>query len=335
MEKHYLFSSNTGNGFVNYFEHVNDITVNGFVFVLKGGPGTGKSHLMRTVAECFLREYFDIEYFHCSADPDSIDAVRLPRHNITIVDGTAPHITEARMPGVHDTYINLARYVGDGIRNKTNTINDYVIEKKRNYELACNYIRAASEIDAANKRIMTIGTPPAASHARTIIKELHLESRKIKATERKFFLTAVSGAGRTDFIRENNFDQITILPCDRYIGRLTLAHIAEILISKGVSVISFYEPLSPMEREAVYIPERNTLIRTGREIITDKKQVTYYDLLKENEESITALLAGACDMLGRSKAAHKQIEKLYFPHMDWKGIDSLTEEIIESVCAIV
>lgn len=61
-----------------------------FTYILKGGPGCGKSTLMRQIAEVFCdRE--PVERYFCSSDPHSLDAVVLTKSKVAIVDGTAPH----------------------------------------------------------------------------------------------------------------------------------------------------------------------------------------------------------------------------------------------------
>ena len=61
------------------------------IYILKGGPGCGKSSLMRRVAQAMEEKGASVEYIACSGDPDSLDAVVFPALNTAIVDGTAPH----------------------------------------------------------------------------------------------------------------------------------------------------------------------------------------------------------------------------------------------------
>ncbi len=61
------------------------------ILVLKGGPGVGKSTFMRYIGRQAEAAGEDVEYIWCSGDPDSLDAVRLPRVGVLAVDGTAPH----------------------------------------------------------------------------------------------------------------------------------------------------------------------------------------------------------------------------------------------------
>ena len=102
MVKHYLASSNTGKKFVCKFDNILDHSKNEFLYIIKGGSGTGKSTLMKRVGRYFEELKEDVEYFYCSSDSNSLDGVRVKNRNIAIVDGTAPHIMETKMIGIKD-----------------------------------------------------------------------------------------------------------------------------------------------------------------------------------------------------------------------------------------
>ena len=102
---HYFAGGNTARGFFSLY----DSNFAGLekVFILKGGPGTGKSTLMKKIATNWLEKDFDVEYIHCSSDPDSVDGIIFPALKIGIVDGTEPHVVEPKAPGAIEEYVNL------------------------------------------------------------------------------------------------------------------------------------------------------------------------------------------------------------------------------------
>lgn len=88
---HFFLGANSGQGFQNLFPRFCAPENHHDLIVLKGGPGAGKSTLMRTVGRAMEERGEQVEYLYCSGDPQSLDGVHIPRIRTAIVDGTAPH----------------------------------------------------------------------------------------------------------------------------------------------------------------------------------------------------------------------------------------------------
>ena len=91
MTTHFFLGANSGQGFQNLFPHFCKPEDHYDLIVLKGGPGVGKSTMMRRVGKAMEDRGEDVEYLYCSGDPNSLDGVHIPRIRTAIVDGTAPH----------------------------------------------------------------------------------------------------------------------------------------------------------------------------------------------------------------------------------------------------
>lgn len=88
----YYLGANSPTGFYSLYDELMDPAEAAGIYILKGGPGCGKSTLMRRVAQQAEDAGLKVEYIPCSGDPDSLDAVILPEKKIALVDGTAPHV---------------------------------------------------------------------------------------------------------------------------------------------------------------------------------------------------------------------------------------------------
>ena len=88
---HYFLGANTYSGFYSLYHRFTSPAEGDFLCVIKGGPGGGKSTLMRRLGDAMRARGQQVEYVHCSADPDSLDGVKFPQMHIAYVDGTAPH----------------------------------------------------------------------------------------------------------------------------------------------------------------------------------------------------------------------------------------------------
>ena len=86
----YFLGANSPTGFYSLYDHLLSPEEARAIYILKGGPGCGKSTLMRKIGAWAEEAGLETEYILCSGDPDSLDAVILPAVGAAIVDGTAP-----------------------------------------------------------------------------------------------------------------------------------------------------------------------------------------------------------------------------------------------------
>lgn len=114
--RHMFLGAATPHGPIN---HIPSLTANvGRRYFIKGPPGCGKSHMMKKITTEAEKRGIDMEVYHCSFDPHSLDMVLLPELDIAIFDSTDPHehfpdrnsditidvYTEAITPGAEDAH---------------------------------------------------------------------------------------------------------------------------------------------------------------------------------------------------------------------------------------
>ena len=88
------------------------------MIILKGGPGVGKSTFMRRIGAAFAERGHAVEYLICSSDPHSLDGVVARKAGFAIIDGTAPHIVDPRLPGAADSLVNLGAFLDETTLSK-------------------------------------------------------------------------------------------------------------------------------------------------------------------------------------------------------------------------
>ena len=122
------------------------------LYVIKGGPGTGKSHLMRRIGRSAEALGYLVTYYYCSSDPASLDGVRMEANGkpcIGVLDGTAPHVWEPLQPGVKEELVNLGEFWNSRrLREHSREIKDLSREKSRYYHMAYGYLHACGEVTA-------------------------------------------------------------------------------------------------------------------------------------------------------------------------------------------
>ena len=94
-DTHFFLSANAPTGFYSLFDQLVDPYTDNALYILKGGPGSGKSTFLNIIAEGLSEAGLSVEYIHCSADPNSLDAIYIPALKIACADGTAPQVSLA------------------------------------------------------------------------------------------------------------------------------------------------------------------------------------------------------------------------------------------------
>lgn len=84
-----LFGTNTPEGAVNIVPEL--IATLDYAYFIKGRAGTGKSTFMKKVLKKCKDLGYDVELYHCSFDPESIDMVLVRELSFCIFDSTDPH----------------------------------------------------------------------------------------------------------------------------------------------------------------------------------------------------------------------------------------------------
>lgn len=145
--RHFFPGSNTAAGFVGFYEGLRRKARR--AVILKGGAGVGKSTLMAAVGAHFEKSERAVDYFHCSGDPDSLDAVFAPEAGYLVLDGTAPHVIDPRLPGARDGILNLGVCLNEKqLEKEADAIEALTGEIAACYAQAYRYLAAARECRA-------------------------------------------------------------------------------------------------------------------------------------------------------------------------------------------
>lgn len=151
-DKSYFAAANTSSGFVGWFE---GLTSAGCTrrMIIKGGPGTGKSHMLYRMADTASAAGAAVEYYFCSSDPGSLDGIAavFPDGRVYgVQDGTAPHAAEASLPGARDELFDLgACWDSARLRAARSRIEELNAEKSRAWKRAFSCLASAGGIRRA------------------------------------------------------------------------------------------------------------------------------------------------------------------------------------------
>lgn len=348
----YFLGANSPHGFYSLYDELIDPETAEAVYILKGGAGCGKSTFLHRIASAAEAAGHPVEYIRCSGDPDSLDAVVLPDQNTALVDGTAPHVVEPRLPGVVDHYINLeVCYDSAALRPMREAIAGAMTGYQDCYDRAYRCLAAAAEIEA-DRRSLLEGGPLDAKIARRLKGILAREFRQAgggsgKATRR--FLSAVTCQGHICQWEsvQDSCRKIYELEDSCGLSHRLLAPLLSAALALGHDAVVCPSPMDPERIEHLLFPALGLAFVTSspelpfpgkalRKIRLDA--MADPDLLRRNRPRLRfgkkvseALVEEAVASLREAKAMHDRLEALYNPHVDFALGNAMAEELIRTL----
>ena len=320
--RNYFASANTCNGFINLFNNIN-MESNSFLYIIKGGSGTGKSTLMKKIGNHFSKMGNSVEYFFCSSDSSSLDGVRVADYNIAIVDGTAPHITNDSLPQIRDKIINIGEYISQDIFNHKERIESILVKKSKIYKAIYQRLKIAGDLYQLNNIILNEPKSlEVTKKTNEIIALLSLPNKNSAGKTRELFLNILN-FNNSNFEEKNGYRYILSFNGTQKFNEKVLDKVSKKIIDLGYSVINFKNILNPNGISAIEIAEENILIKANN--IESNKSVL------KNNRLISDYLNNAKSNLKSAFNLHKKLERFYIESTDFNGINLLTENLIKDI----
>ena len=196
-------AANTKDGFYDFFDQIIDFKNNKNVYLIKGGPGTGKSTFLKNIAKKADSKGMTVEKIHCSSDSDSLDGVKIFDKSIALIDATSPHCYDPSYPGAFDNIINMgAFWDAKKLEKSKNEIKNISDDIKKCYESAYHFLSAAGQTSiAAYKDILSITqTEKIKKYVKKIIRQNAITNTdNLNPDKHKRFLSGYCPMGKITF----------------------------------------------------------------------------------------------------------------------------------------
>lgn len=344
----FFLGANTPQGFVSRYDQLADPADGWREFVIKGGPGTGKSTMMKRIAAEVGARCSEIELIRCSSDVDSLDAVILPAIKTAIADGTAPHVIEPKYPGAYEQLIDLSGCWDEhALFMERENIMQLSVKCGRCHEHCCRFLGAAGSLLSDTYRIAleVTSTLKVSRAAQRIAQSEFKGGGGGRGRESVRFLSAVTNKGMVMFSETANTlcDRIWLID-DAYgaSSRLLLTALRSLALGAGFDVISCYCPLSPFEKlEHLFVPALRIGFMTRNDFMSPavqpykiirSRRFTDMDALKKsakrigfNKKAAAQMLDSAARLLAEAKEIHNRLEECYAAAVDFKKVSAATE----------
>lgn len=336
FERKYFAASNSAEGFVNYYPRVFSPERCKRLYVVKGGPGTGKSRFMREVAAYAEARGEGVTYYYCSSDPESLDGIFLETSAIGLVDGTAPHVYEPLSVGVFEQIVNLGQFWDEKELARHRAEVDRLAREKRNaFSSAYAYLRAAGAADQAVRTdlMASVRLEKLAKKAERFVGTFP----KDKDFREEIALCASIGMrGRVRFDTYERLAARVIRVADyASLGQLYLGEVLRVCKARGISVRYAPDPVFPDRTCAIELLGSGTalvLAQGGedsdvsvRRFLDEERFRGVRKWVRATEKQKKALLALAESSFERVREFHFALEDIFGSAMDFSAKEAFTE----------
>jgi uncharacterized membrane protein len=353
---------NTCHGFYSFYDYIVPPDAR-LKIVLKGGPGVGKSTLMKQLGQELLAAGHSLEFHWCSSDSDSLDALVLPEQEVAILDGTAPHIVEPRYPGVVDEIVNLGEFWNAGrLREYKTEIMATTALNSQYFALAYSRLREARVI--YDEWISYYEPTINHSDVNQVIYELieqvwqQADRRKNKHRNRSrhLFASAITPQGVVTHLPSLIQPNISVYQVIGNPGTgvdRVLAAVGQTAEYCGLHIQYYHNPFLPAHLEAVIIPSALMAVVDASGWVVDPGQTwlkrpntTTIDLntltisspdhrLMGNIEDarcrFASCLQAAIDHIRMAKEIHDELESFYVSAMNFARSETCRQQIKQRI----
>lgn len=351
----YFGSGNTARGFYSLLGS----NLQGLerLYILNGGPGIGKSSLMKAIGKEWAEEGYNLEYIHCSSNNESIDGVIIPSLKVGIVDGIAPHVIEPEAFGVIEKYVNLGEaWDSEALAGYEEEIELISEQVSQSTEKAYSLFDKALKIHDKWEKIYikNMDFKKADKLTEELIWKFYCHTNLNKQSEVKHrYLGAATPKGAVDFVPNLTED----IPKRYFIkgragtGKSTmLKKIAAEGEKRGLDLEIYHCGFDPLSIDMVivrelgfaifdstspheYFPDReeDEIIDMYERIVTPGTDELFAEQIKVLSNEYKAKMQEAISYLAKAKAQRDELEKIYIRATDFKVVDRLRNKIREEI----
>ncbi len=347
-----FLAANSANGFYSLFSEMTRRTDHS-IYLIKGGPGTGKSSLMKKAALAALSKGMEVEQMHCSSDPESLDGLWIKDKKVIFLDATAPHCVDPRFPGAVEQILPLGEYWD------TNALKEHkteIISLSQSisgiFKSIYRLLGAVGQIQGMSDKIVSAAfAQEKAVEALTKFfrRQAILPLHKKGQTEKRF-ISAVSQNGvilYEDIVKDCK--QVLLIE-DPYECSFPVTDIAnKMLADMGYDRICALSPLHPERIDHLIVPECSLAIITQNHRLQWQSQLPVVktmqlktflkpDIISQNKNKLAfskklckSLYDEVADYLASEKTLHDRLESFYINAMDFEALNKKSEQFIAEI----
>ncbi len=344
----FFAGANTASGFHSFYPDIFDERELTRLYMIKGGPGSGKSTMMRRFIKQAKEAGLRTEAYLCGSDPHSLDVavVRSERASVAMIDATSPHAYDARYPGCAAQIFDCGAFWDPcALRSHRDTIMALADAKSAAFGRAYRYVAALGGVRHDLRRLA----------------EAALDMPKLSAACNRFVSSLGSGEGETyaprcansfsmraegvidafaDFSTVTVTDSVSSAPAFLSVLRKELAAV-------DFGVIPLIDSVENDVITGLVIPSKKLRIVCTDTI--DKSAVRNFNMNRFLKRDVLAanrnkrdfarkcaatLTEGAAQSFAEAGICHFALEDIYVAAMDFDALDAAARPILDEAVAL-
>lgn len=350
----WFLGANAPKGYYSKFDQLFSASPGGKCFLLKGGPGTGKSTVLKKIAETLQKRKLSTELIFCTADTDSLDAVIASEGKIVAADATPPHGVHPKYPGIYEREICFSDFWNEEkLLEHAKEISGLFDENRRLHEEARRYISAAANLleEAEKLEASSISYEKTVKTAKRICLREFGKKYPRQGTEKLRFLSAITDKGIFFFRKTPEIlcSRVYIVNDDAgAVSKIFMSTVRKIALEHGFDIITCRCPVFPSEKiEHIFIPalrlgfmtdNKRHKIETkayrtihARRFFDSKKYPLHKLKIRFSLRLAKDLFEKAADCMKEAKTVHHKLESFYVSAMDFSLAEKKLSEILEKL----
>ncbi len=348
----YFLATNSCEGFISSFKSAYNPKDGWKSYIIKGGPGTGKSSFMKFLSVKAAEKNIKTLLCPCSSDPDSLDAVIFPEEKIIVMDGTSPHTVDPTYPAVCEEILNFGEFwSNDKFHGSFDEIIRLTDKNKSLHKTASRYLQAVGQLMRDNLKTATSCTDTErAKHFAEKLCKKHIPKHKGTGKEWIRYLCGVTPKGVVSFadtVLAETKNTIIIEDSFGYSTDIIMSRIRDYALSQGYEIITVKNAFLPsLLTDHIIIPELSlSFVRESeychfktdvrrihaRRFLRANKISKSRERIRFNKKAAKQLLLTACTVLSEAKAVHDELEQHYIKAMNFEKLTAFANEFAEKL----
>ena len=346
----FFLGTTTPAGFKGYFEPLRR-EPGMQMYLIKSGPGCGKSTLMKRLALKAEQKGEPIQRIHCASDPDSLDGVIFLDKRAAIVDATAPHVLEPDAPGAEEQVVSLYHTLdADALRAHADEVKHLFAQNAALRSRAARYIASAGSLllDSRRAEACSANFEKVRRYVKRLCTRLLPRTEEMGSEELRL-LSAITPKGEVFY--QGTVQALAdrcILFRDDYgaVSRLLLELIRAETLARGYHIITCPCAMHPEDKiDHIIIPSLRLAFLTDNrwhpvrlsaaQTVRCSRFVDRENLsacrarLRFNERAAAELLEQACALMAQAKSCHDELETYYRTAVDFAQVDAAAAQCME------